>query len=69
MRRRVSAQPDAYKYSQSSQGKGYGNNETNRCQCLHGMRLVRVFLPRFDTRILFAVCVIVAGAILILKKD
>ena len=31
--------------------------------------LVRVFLPRFDTRILFAVCVIVAGAVLILKKD
>ncbi|MBQ2218880.1 MAG: PspC domain-containing protein [Firmicutes bacterium] len=31
--------------------------------------LVRVFLPRFDTRILFAVCVIVAGAVLILKRD
>ena len=31
--------------------------------------LVRVFLPQFDTRILFAVCVIVAGAVLILKKD
>ena len=31
--------------------------------------LVRVFLPQFDTRILFAVCVIVAGAVLILKRD
>lgn len=31
--------------------------------------LVRVFLPQFDTRILFAVCVTVAGAVLILKRD
>lgn len=31
--------------------------------------LVRVFLPRFDTRILFAACVIIAGAFLILKRD
>ena len=31
--------------------------------------LERVFLPRFDTLSLFALCVIVAGAVLILKKD
>lgn len=31
--------------------------------------LVRVFLPRFDTRILFAACAIIAGAFLILKRD
>ena len=31
--------------------------------------LVRVFLPHFDTRILFAVCVIVAGGLLISKRD
>ena len=30
--------------------------------------LVRVFLPRFDTRILFAACAIIAGAALILKR-
>ena len=34
-----------------------------------GFMLVHIFLPRFDTRILFAVCAIVAGAVLILKKD
>ena len=31
--------------------------------------LVKVFLPRFDTRILFAVCMLVAGGLLIAKKD
>ena len=34
-----------------------------------GFMLVHIFLPRFDTRILFAVCAIVAGAVLILKRD
>ena len=31
--------------------------------------LVKVFLPRFDTRILFAICMLVAGGLLIAKKD
>lgn len=31
--------------------------------------LVRVFLPRFDIRILFAICVMVAGGLLIAKKN
>ena len=31
--------------------------------------LVKVFLPRFDTRILFAACMLVAGGLLIAKKD
>ena len=31
--------------------------------------LVRVFLPRFDIRILFAICVIVAGGLLIAKRE
>ena len=30
--------------------------------------LVKVFLPRFDTRILFAICMLVAGGLLIAKK-
>lgn len=31
--------------------------------------LVKVFLPRFDTRILFAICMMVAGGLLIAKKN
>ena len=31
--------------------------------------LVKVFLPRFDTRILFAICMLVAGGLLIAKRD
>ena len=31
--------------------------------------LVRVFLPRFDIRILFAICALVAGGLLIAKKN
>ena len=31
--------------------------------------LVKVFLPRFDIRILFAICMLVAGGLLIAKKD
>ena len=34
-----------------------------------GFMLVHIFLPRFDTRILFAVCAIIAGAVLILKRN
>ena len=34
-----------------------------------GFMLVHIFLPRFDTRILFAVCAIIAGAVLILKRE
>ncbi len=31
--------------------------------------LVKIFLPRFDMRILFAVCMLAAGGLLIAKKD
>ena len=31
--------------------------------------LVKVFLPRFDTRILFAICMLVTGGLLIAKRD
>ena len=31
--------------------------------------LIRVFLPRFDTRILFAILVIIAGGLLIARRD
>ena len=61
---------NAQKYSGNASGNGdHGRKAVGLILILIGIFvLIRVFLPYFDVRILFAVCVIAAGGLLIAKK-